>query len=420
MRRCSIRLPTAVAILSVLVVVPPHARDRAGTRPGLGDGKLVIASLAPETGTLMPLLASLRVPVEIAVDEINAAGGVAGQAVTLVTGDEGSDAATARATVDRLAGADAVDAIEGPAAPATTLNVLSSVKKAGMLMCSGSDTLAPVSVRQSNGLYFRTAPPSRLEGIALAELVLSDAHRRVAIIRRDDFFGASISKTLVRGLREGGATVVASVAYDPAQPSVETEVGQTLAKKPDAVVVIGFDTDGATVVKTLIAQGAGPKQLSVYAPDTMESADFAAAVDPADRSRVAGLEGTAPAPAPFNVKSPFQAIFAARGIDPIFSSHYYDCTMLTALAAVKARSDNPSKMKRAFTKNLTGKDDCNTFAACKALLESGHSIHWRGASSNFERFGAFEPEEGVYDTWTYDVSGVPITATQMSQIHVAA
>jgi branched-chain amino acid transport system substrate-binding protein len=420
MQRRSIRLLTAVAILSVLAAPPVAARLPAGTRPGLGDGKLVIASLAPETGMLTPLLASLRVPVEIAVEEINAAGGVNGQAVGLVTGDEGDDASTARATVDRFAGTDAVDAIEGPAAPATTISILGTIKKTGMLMCSGSDTLAPVSVRQSNGLYFRTAPPSRLEGLALAELVLSDAHRRVAIIRRDDLFGASVSETLEQGLRAGGAKIVGSVAYDPERPSVEGVAGQTLTKKPDAIVVIGFDTDGATVVKTLIAQHAGPQQVGLYAPDTMQSNDFAAAVDPADHSQVAGLEGTAPAPAPFNVKSPFHAAFAARGIDPIFSSHYYDCTILTALAAMKAKSDNPNKMKRAFTKNLTGKEDCNTFAACKALLERGQSIHWRGASSNFERFGAFEPEEGVYDTWTYDAAGLPITSPQTSQIHVAA
>jgi branched-chain amino acid transport system substrate-binding protein len=366
----------------------------------------------------MPLLQSLRVPVQLAVDEINAAGGVGGTAVTLVNGDEGADVATAQATVSRFADSDGVDAIVGPAAPATTLSILGAIKKAGILMCSGSDTLARVTPRQSNGLYFRTAPPSRLEGFALAELVLSDGHRRVGVVRRNDSFGGDLSETLDQGLRQGGARVVATASYGATQTDVDAEVARVLAKKPDAIVILGFDDDGATVVRSLIAEHAGPKEQSVYAPDTMESTGFAAAVDPADHSQVAGLKGTAPAPAPFDVQSPFHAKLAASGVEAIFSSHYYDCTMLIALAAVKARSDDPAKMKRVFTKNLTGKQDCNTYASCKAILESGRSIHWRGASSNFERFGTFEPEEGVYDTWSYDASGIPVTAAASQQIHV--
>jgi branched-chain amino acid transport system substrate-binding protein len=417
MPRFSIRLLAILATLAALGGMPAVASQGAGARPH-GDGKLVLASLAPESGALMPLLQSLRVPVRLAVDEINGAGGVGGRSVTLVTGDEGSDAAAARASVSRFAGTDGVDAIMGPAAPATTLSILGAIKKTGILTCSGSDTLAPVSPRQSNGLYFRTAPPSRLEGFALAELVLSDGHRRVGVVVRNDSFGTSMSETLDRRLQQSGAKVVANATYDPTQSDVDAEVGQVLAKKPDAIVVIGFDTDGANVVKSLIAQHAGPKVRDIYAPDTMQSAEFAATVDPADHSSVAGLKGTAPAPAPFNVESPFRGAFAATGVEPIFSSHYYDCTILTALAAVKAKSDDPAKMKRAFTKNLTGKDDCNTFASCKALLESGRSIHWRGASSNFEKFGAFEPEDGVYDTWSYDASGSPVTAAPSQQISV--
>ena len=40
------------------------------------------------------------------------------------------------------------------------------------------------------------------------------------------------------------------------------------------------------------------------------------------------------------------------------------------------------------------------------------------ASSTFDRFGAFEPEEGVYDTWAYDASGLPVTGPRSAQIKV--
>jgi hypothetical protein len=56
--------------------------------------------------------------------------------------------------------------------------VLDTIEDAGMLTCSGSDSIT--SVDDTDGLYFRTAPPSRLEGMALAELVLADRELRAS------------------------------------------------------------------------------------------------------------------------------------------------------------------------------------------------------------------------------------------------
>jgi branched-chain amino acid transport system substrate-binding protein len=133
---------------------------------------------------------------------------------------------------------------------------------------------------------------------------------------------------------------------------------------------------------------------------------------------VAGIRGTAPAAAPAGIDSPFQSAFAATNVEPLFSAHTYDCTILAALAAVKARSSEPAKLAKAFTANLRGKQDCDTFAACQALLASGTSIHWRGASSRFDRFGEFQPDEGVYDVWSYDGTGAVVTDPPSSQITI--
>ena len=45
------------------------------------------------------------------------------------------------------------------------------------------------------------------------------------------------------------------------------------------------------------------------------------------------------------VTHPFLAAFKATGVDTIFSSYYYDCTNLIALAAQAAGSDDPAKIK---------------------------------------------------------------------------
>jgi branched-chain amino acid transport system substrate-binding protein len=85
-----------------------------------------------------------------------------------------------------------------------------------------------------------------------------------------------------------------------------------------------------------------------------------------------------------------------------------------ALAAQKAGSDEGSAIAKNFSANLEGSNDCNTFATCKALLEADKTIHYRGASSAFEKWNKMEPGTGVYDVWAYgpdgkysNVKGVP-------------
>jgi branched-chain amino acid transport system substrate-binding protein len=126
-----------------------------------------------------------------------------------------------------------------------------------------------------------------------------------------------------------------------------------------------------------------------------------------------------PAASPSDINSPFNAALAARNIDPVFSAHAYDCTILAALAAVSAESTDPSKLKDAFTANLRGKNDCNTFAACTTLLDAGKTIHWRGASSDFDDFAKFEPNEGAYDQWSWDATGTLDPGDPTTQILVS-
>jgi branched-chain amino acid transport system substrate-binding protein len=117
------------------------------------------------------------------------------------------------------------------------------------------------------------------------------------------------------------------------------------------------------------------------------------------------------------VESPFQDVFAATGADPIFSAYYYDCTILSALAAVKAKSDGATDIAKVFAANLKGRA-CNTFATCKDLLESGKKIHWQGASGNFDKFPKNQPAQGVYDVWSYDDSAEVVTEDPSSQIKI--
>ena len=415
------RLLKLASVATVVCLGAASAALPAGAQSGSGNknGTLVIGSLAPETGDLSAIVDSLRVPVQIAVDEINAAGGVNDKQVTLVTGDDGTDPEVAGQTVDRMISSDGADVIIGPASSGTALGILGKVKGKALL-CSGSNTAAQLDKdgpSKTGGLYFRTAPTDALQGPALAELLLSDGHSKVGILTRNDSYGVGFGKSTAKALKQGGAKVVTNVAYKADGDNFDADVQKVLDKKPDSVIVLGFNDDGAKIVQTMIEKGAGPGDVPIYTADGMQGSSFGETVDPANPGVVSGIKGTAPAAAPDGVESPFQDVFAATGTDPIFSSYYYDCTILTALAAVKAKSDDPAKIKAAFKANLKGRA-CNTFAACKALLEKGKSIHWQGASGNFDKFSDHEPLQGVYDVYGFTATGDETDPSPTDQIKI--
>lgn len=385
-----------------------EASEESGSGGGSADGTLTLGAMVPQTGDLNTIVESLQTPIDIAIDEINEAGGVNGEEVVLVEGDDGGGSAVtvAETTYDQFVSSDNVDAIIGPAPSSAASKLAESLGTDKVPACSGSTTAANLE-GVGDGYFFRTAPGDNLQGPALAELIASDNHTSVAIVARNDDYGSGFADSLESALGDSGVDVTEKVLYNPDSGSgYDADVQTAVNSNPEAVVVLGFNDDGAQIINAMIGAGAGPADIPIYTADGMKGSSFGETVDPENPGVVAGIKGTAPAAAPEGIEHPFQPVFAETGVDTIFSSYFYDCTILMALAAQAAGSDSGEEIQKAFASNLEGDNDCQTFAECKQLLEDGETIHYRGASSAFDEWQTMQPGTGVYDTWEFDAEGV--------------
>ncbi|HTO00654.1 MAG TPA: ABC transporter substrate-binding protein [Microthrixaceae bacterium] len=389
---------------------------KSGNRGNVND-ELVLGTLVPQSGDLNVIVKSLATPINMAVEEINAAGGVLGKDVKVVQGDDGTSPDVAKTTYNKLINSDKVDAIIGPAPSGVAAKLADTFETDKVPACSGSTTAGNLT-GVGGGYFFRTAPPDKLQGPALADLITGDNHGNVAIIARNDDYGKGFADFLSKALTGSGAAVAATVLYDPDGSNFDADVQKVADAKPDAVAVIGFNDDGAKVINAMIAKGIGPSAMPIYTADGMKSSSFAKTVDPSDLSKVAGIKGTAPAAAPAGIESPFLAKFAQTGIDTIFSSYFYDCTILMALAAQSAGSDSGEAIAKAFSTNLEGDNVCNTYAQCLGFLKEKKTIHYHGASSEFQKWDGMEPGTGVYDVWEYTKTGEDKTL-DVPQINVS-
>ncbi|MEJ3743012.1 ABC transporter substrate-binding protein [Actinomycetes bacterium KLBMP 9797] len=237
---------------------PPTPRGDVDARQA--GAPLKIAGLLPKTGDLAFAYPPMAAATALAIREINAAGGVLGEPVEWLDGDDGTNPETAKKTVAAHIRA-GVHVIIGAGASGISRAVLPDVVAAGMLLFSPCNTDAGLSTVDDKGLYFRTAPSDLLQGRALADVIMRDGPQRIAIVARKDAYGEGLQSNVRTELEKAGITSdnVKLLTYDPpadAESSVDFDSGAKEIKDfgADSVVVIGY-AESADAIKALAAAG---------------------------------------------------------------------------------------------------------------------------------------------------------------------
>jgi ABC-type branched-subunit amino acid transport system substrate-binding protein len=231
-----------------------------------GDGTLKIGSILPETGSLAFLAPPEFAGAELAINDINDAGGVLGNPVEFSPGDSGDTSTdTASQTVDRLLGEN-VDAIIGAASSSVSLTVIDKITAAGVIQFSPANTSLKLVDYPDHSLYFRDAPPDDLQGNVIAQMVAGDGNSSAYILALDDAYGTSLADVIEAGLKAAGVEVLGKKIYDPKATSFDAEVSDIAAADPDSIILITFD-EGSRILKTLVEKGIGPTVKKTYGCD---------------------------------------------------------------------------------------------------------------------------------------------------------
>ncbi len=368
-----------------------------------GDGVLRLGGLLPETGNLAFLGPPEFAGVELAVAEINAAGGVNGADVEWLPGDSGDNGDVANATVDRLLAED-VDAFIGAASSGVSLTVIDKITNAGKIQFSPANTSPAFTDYADNGLYFRSAPSDVVQGAALADLMIGDGALTAAFIVMNDSYGTGLFEYTSAPYTDAGGEIVYEVIYDPQAENFDAEVSAAVEADPDAIVIIGFD-ETSKILTGLIEAGAGPADKMLYGSDGNMGNALAQAFD--DPGVVAGMRGTVP-----GVDIEVNEEFIARllEVDPdlqdfAYSGESYDAAIVIALAAIAAGDDDGVAVGAQINDVTRGGEKCTTFAACAAILADGGDIDYDGVSGPLEFIDAGEPSEASILIKEFNASG---------------
>ncbi|GAA0741894.1 ABC transporter substrate-binding protein [Dactylosporangium roseum] len=393
----------SVAVLSAACMALAACGDNKGDSPkagatsgaaAAGDGVLKIGTILPQTGSLAFLGPPEFAGVDVAIKEINDNGGVLGKPVQIQhmdSGDTSTDIATQ--SVNKLL-TDKTDVIIGAASSSVSLTVIDKITGAGVVQISPANTSTAFTTHNDKGLYFRTAPPDTLQGRVLGDLIVQDGNAKVGMLVLNDSYGVGLAENAKKEIESGGGEVVKSITYDPKAADFSTEVDAIATANVDAIAIIGFD-ESKKIVPKLVEKGLKSKKWYFVDGNIADySKDFQAGT-------LTGYKGTQPGA---EAKQDFKTRLLAINKDLKdfnYAVESYDATILAALAAEEARSDNPAEIaKHLITVSKDG-EKCTDYKQCLDLLKAGKNIDFDGRSGPISFNEAGDPAEATIGVYTY-------------------
>jgi branched-chain amino acid transport system substrate-binding protein len=362
-----------------------------------GDGVLTIGTLFPTTGSTAFLARAQDAGVELAVREINEAGGVNGQQVVVYHRDSGD------ATTEKAEGSLAdlvekkVDVIVGPSSSVLAERILPKVLEDGMTMITPSATSPVLSTLPDDGRLFRTIPSSSLQGEALAGIAGTD--KTVALLYYSDAAGREVHDTLAAALEAAGNPLVVDEGFTETTNPVARIMTAVKDADPDMIVLLSpfsaMAKNKELLTKLAAEKLAGPRLWLT----SQNLADYSQALPAGTLKDANGiLEGIAPDEAfQKRIKSADPAVTDFR-----YAAEAYDATILAALAAIVAKDDSGEAVAGALTGVSSGGIKCTSFGECLDVLRTMPDIDYDGVSGPlaFDKHG--DVRSAVFGLYRYN------------------
>lgn len=397
------RARLAVAMLAAALLLagctapqPMPTPTPSATATPIGDGVLRIGTLFPSTGATAFLGPPQLDAVKVAVADINAAGGVNGKPVVLLSDDSGdATTQTAEASLADLVKKGA-DVIIGPSSSVLAQRLLTAAAAAQVALISPAATYPQLSDVDAQNVFFRTIPSTALQGVALGALLPSKKQLKVALVASSDPIGQSIVSPLRETLAAHGGALVANIALTSSSSAADV-IAQLKNAAPDAVVLDTPDNGAQTkaFITALTGGGFGGAKLWLTSQNL---ADYSQALPAGQLTGASGLLEGAESSAAFQAK--------LKAVDPgIGSFQYapeaYDATILAALAATLAHDDAGIRLAAHIRAASVGGIKCTSYAECLDVLVTEPAIDYDGLSGELNLDAAGDPTSATYGVFTY-------------------
>jgi branched-chain amino acid transport system substrate-binding protein len=334
---------TLLAVIAVVLLA---------AAPALAQDAIKIGFFAPITGPAAADGASAQHAVELAVKEVNAAGGIKGKKVDLIVYDDRLNPQEAVAIANKLIEKDQVVGVVSGSYSGPTRVTAPIFAKSGVPMVAGYAVHPDVTkAGESN---FRNGYLGTVEGAAAAELAVKTLKaKRIAVLSMDNDYGRELGNGFKARAEKLGATVVSYQAYKfPGEREFRPFLTRVKEANPDLLFACGYYNEGALITRQ--AQELGLK-VTIVGTEGMDSPKFLELAGPAAEGLMitTNLDRDDSRPLVQNFLKNYRQ---AYGIDAdMVGASSFDAFKILVAAIEKAGTDQKAVVKAlAETKDYSG------------------------------------------------------------------
>jgi ABC-type branched-subunit amino acid transport system substrate-binding protein len=358
--------------------------------------------------------------VEMAFRDFNEAGGVDGCNLVADTRDSQSQGTVAVDQATQLVNIKKVPVIIGGIISSVSIPILTSVTApAGVVQvspASSSPTLTDLGREgKTNGVFFRTITSDALQGTAAAKYAIDQGLTKLAIIHVNNDFGVNMVREFASAYEKLGGVITSTTPYNEKQASYASEASAAMAGEPEALYLVSYPVDGATIARAWVSGGGAQKFLL---NDGMNSSEFVEAVGAQYLTEAYGTSsGTSTTASTEYFNANYEAFSGGIKPDAPAADRSYDAGAIVALAVAKAGKADSAAIKAAIPEVVAaggepihaGKEE---FAKALALIKEGKPVKYEGVIGpvSFDQYGDIT---GPFRLWRI-TDGAVTTVGEMS------
>ncbi|MBI4011390.1 MAG: ABC transporter substrate-binding protein [Candidatus Rokubacteria bacterium] len=238
-----------VAMLPLLLVTGPAAAE-----------SIKVGVILPFSGGSSLAGTEIFSGIILALEEVNAAGGVLGRPIELVKEDDESVPTKGVTAAQKLITRDRVVALIGTYNSAVALPASDVARKAKIPMVTGGSTAVSVTKANTPGdpWFFRHFPGSDEQGTQSAQdVVVRLKKKRLAILYENTAYGKDLERAFREITNKVGAAIVSSETYNQGDTDFYTQLTKLKSLAPEGVYIAGLLAEGAGILRQARELGLG-------------------------------------------------------------------------------------------------------------------------------------------------------------------
>ena len=415
-----IRSATACAAAVVLTACASSSSSSSsgGSGGSTSGGPVTYGVLSCFTGRLASLGQAMLQGSQVAMSEINSAGGVLGRKLQLTTGDTSCDVADGVTATNQMLQKN-VSGVIGP--ETQEINGVEPILDANHIVdeFQGGDTARD---HQTDPFFFRDSPSDSQLGVAMALWGHQQGYTKAVMLFYSDPAAQTFLKPVSETFTKLGGTILKTIIVTPDQTTYVSQVREAIAAHPQVIFTQEDPPTAAVLFREFGQLGGG--SIPWIGTDVTSGSDFLKAITyPVAHNVLTSIYGTSvTGTANSAFISLFNQIFPSqKAAGPLANANYaYDAVISLALADDYAKTTDGTTVAHDMSKvtNPPG-TACYTYASCLALIKAGTRINYEGASGDLD-YNQYNNTFGPYGAFKATPAGVEQQVGVMSAQQLAA